>query len=239
MAVVLVRFSAHLVILGLLLVVPAVLHAQDPDALYREGVAAFERGDVEASARAFDALIAVRAIVMRTATPESSRARETKRSGLTSHLLSWLRGSLPAEERPVVPYLEVAARLAEWSDRRDAFKPGHAERVTSFCAMIAECASRYGAENIGIGTDLCQDQPDSVVEWMRVRRWSKQMDYGEGSADNPGFPPMPSWFEDNRHFDSIEDGLRDVGMSEPEIAGVMGGNWYRFFAKNFVALSAA
>ena len=106
----------------------------------------------------------------------------------------------------------------------------------SFCAMVAECAERYGAENIGIGTDLCQDQPDSVVEWMRVGRWSKQMDYGEGSADNPGFPPMPEWFNDNRDFDSIENGLREVGMSEAEIGGIMGGNWYRFFEQNFVAL---
>ena len=23
-----------------------------------------------------------------------------------------------------------------------------------------------GEGNVGIGTDLCQDQPDSVVEWM-------------------------------------------------------------------------
>ena len=73
---------------------------------------------------------------------------------------------------------------------------------------------------------------------MRVGRWSKQMDFGEGSADNPGFPPMPEWFHDNRDFDSIEAGLREVGMSEAEIAGIMGGNWYRFFQQNFVALSS-
>ncbi len=106
--------------------------------------------------------------------------------------------------------------------------------LESFCEMIAESASRYGAENLGIGTDLCQDQPDSVVEWMRVGRWSKQIDYGEGSADNAGFPPMPHWFEDNRHFDNIESGLRATGLSGDDVAGIMGGNWYRFFTENFV-----
>ncbi len=106
--------------------------------------------------------------------------------------------------------------------------------LESFCEMIAESASRYGAENLGIGTDLCQDQPDSVVEWMRVGRWSKQIDYGEGSADNAGFPPMPHWFEDNRHFDNIESGLRATGLSADDVAGIMGGNWYRFFTENFV-----
>ena len=37
-----------------------------------------------------------------------------------------------------------------------------------------------------------------VVEWMRTGRWTKEIDYGEGSASNPGFPDMPGWFRDNR-----------------------------------------
>ncbi|WP_120500112.1 membrane dipeptidase [Roseovarius sp. EL26] len=105
--------------------------------------------------------------------------------------------------------------------------------LESFCQMIADTAEKYGAEHLGIGTDLCQDQPDSIVEWMRVGRWTKEIDYGEGSASNAGFPPMPSWFEDNRHFGNIEQGLRDVGMNDAEVAGIMGKNWYRFFAENF------
>ena len=40
--------------------------------------------------------------------------------------------------------------------------------LESFCQMIANTADKYGVEHLGIGTDLCQDQPDSVVEWMRV-----------------------------------------------------------------------
>jgi microsomal dipeptidase-like Zn-dependent dipeptidase len=103
----------------------------------------------------------------------------------------------------------------------------------SFCEMIARCADRYGMAHLGIGSDLCQDQPDSVVEWMRVGRWSKEIDYGEGSADLPGFPPMPSWFRDNRDFGNIETGLTAVGMAPEEIAAVMGDNWHRFYAENF------
>ncbi|RMH40077.1 MAG: membrane dipeptidase, partial [Alphaproteobacteria bacterium] len=105
--------------------------------------------------------------------------------------------------------------------------------LADFCEMIARAAERYGAEHFGIGSDLCQDQPDSVVTWMRNGRWTKGTDYGEGSADAPGFPPMPPWFRDNRDFANIEQGLRDVGMAEDEIAGIMGGNWYRFFAESF------
>ena len=105
--------------------------------------------------------------------------------------------------------------------------------LDSFCQMVADTAARYGAEHLGIGSDLCQDQPDSVVEWMRVGRWSKEIDYGEGSAAAPGFPPMPAWFRANRDFRNIEDGLRAPGLSAEEVAGIVGGNWYRFFAENF------
>jgi membrane dipeptidase len=105
--------------------------------------------------------------------------------------------------------------------------------LDSFCQMIAEAASRYGAENLGIGTDLCQDQPDSIVEWMRVGRWSKTIDYGEGSASNAGFPAMPTWFNDNRDFGNVAKGLIAVGLSQNEVAGVMGDNWLRFYETNF------
>lgn len=105
--------------------------------------------------------------------------------------------------------------------------------LESFCEMIARMAGTYGAEHFGIGSDLCQDQPDSVVTWMRNGRWTKAMDFGEGSAEAPGFPEMPVWFRDNRDFGNIENGLRATGLSAQEIAGIMGGNWYRFFAESF------
>lgn len=110
--------------------------------------------------------------------------------------------------------------------------------VTSFCEMIARTADSFGIAHLGIGTDLCQDQPDSVVEWMRVGRWTKDIDYGEGSAAAPGFPPMPKWFRDNRDFGNIAKGLGDVGMNADEVAAIMGGNWYRFFDQNFRAWAA-
>jgi microsomal dipeptidase-like Zn-dependent dipeptidase len=107
--------------------------------------------------------------------------------------------------------------------------------LQSFCDMIVRTADLMGPENIGIGTDLCQDQPDSIVEWMRVGRWTKSIDYGEGSASNPGFPPMPSWFKDNRDFGQIATGLRAAGMDQEAVDRVMGGNWRAFFAKSFGA----
>ena len=105
--------------------------------------------------------------------------------------------------------------------------------LNEFCEMIARTGEKYGMDRIGLGSDLCQDHPDSVVEWMRSGRWSKEIDYGEGTKDNAGFPSMPSWFKDNRDFGQIREGLRSTGMSTNEINGVMGDNWHRFFTENF------
>lgn len=118
-------------------------------------------------------------------------------------------------------------------------KDGGACTLTSFCEMIARTAERYGIAHLGIGSDLCQDQPDSVVEWMRVGTWTKRIDYGEGSADNAGFPPMPTWFGGNLDFPKIAEGLRAFGFSEDEVAALMGDNWLRFFHDSFGAAPAS
>jgi microsomal dipeptidase-like Zn-dependent dipeptidase len=110
---------------------------------------------------------------------------------------------------------------------------GSACSLEDFCTMIARTAERFGTHFLGIGTDLCQDQPDSVVEWMRMGRWTKAVEYGEGSKDAPGFPAMPGWFRDNRDFCNISRGLSAIGFSGADVEAIMGGNWARFFAASF------
>jgi microsomal dipeptidase-like Zn-dependent dipeptidase len=105
--------------------------------------------------------------------------------------------------------------------------------LEDFCSMIARTADLIGIDHIGFGSDLCQDQPDSIVEWMRVGKWTKEIDYGEGSASNPGFPDMPSWFRDNRDWHNIIEGLKKHGFSNDEINKIKGENWLSFFRKSF------
>jgi microsomal dipeptidase-like Zn-dependent dipeptidase len=112
-------------------------------------------------------------------------------------------------------------------------KDGSDCTLDGFCAMAARTVETMGIERVAIGSDLCQGQPDSVVEWMRVGRWTKRVDYGEGSAAAPGFPPQPAWFADNRAFPGLRDGLRATGMTEAEADAVLGGNWLRFFGDGF------
>ncbi len=101
--------------------------------------------------------------------------------------------------------------------------------LDNFCEMAARTAEIMNVNNIGIGSDLCLEQPDSVVEWMRNGSWSKSKNYGEGSKNKPGFPKQPKWFEDARGFKNLETGLRKIGFSIDETNGILGNNWYNFY----------
>ena len=101
--------------------------------------------------------------------------------------------------------------------------------LESFCEMTAKIAEIMGAEKIGIGSDLCLNQPDTIVEWMRNGTWTISKNFGEGSKNKPGFPKQPEWFLDARGFSNLEVGLKKVGFSESEVYGILGNNWYNFY----------
>ena len=101
--------------------------------------------------------------------------------------------------------------------------------IESFCEMVAKTAEIMNVNNIGIGSDLCLNQPDKIVEWMRNGTWSKSRNYGEGSKNKPGFPKQPKWFEDARGFENIEKGLKKIGFSDTETNGILGNNWFNFY----------
>jgi membrane dipeptidase len=128
----------------------------------------------------------------------------------------------------------LAKPAACWASRstRTTSRAAATARCRSFCEMIARTAEVMGIDRLAIGSDLCQDQPDSVVEWMRVGRWTKRIDYGEGSADAPGFPPQPGFFRDNRDFPVFaKDCAMQVRRGERD--AILGGNWLRFFDESF------
>ena len=84
-----------------------------------------------------DALVRVRRVVLR----EDPDGHDVPSQGWRAavHRFTAVLGTrVPRIDKPPAPYLEVAARVADFADRRDGFEPGHAERVTSFAAMIAD-----------------------------------------------------------------------------------------------------
>jgi microsomal dipeptidase-like Zn-dependent dipeptidase len=113
-------------------------------------------------------------------------------------------------------------------------KGGSDCKLDDFCAMVARSAEILSTDQIGIGTDLCVGQPDSILHWMRNGRWSRATDYGEGSAAAPTWPPQPDWFRDARAFPTLAQSLRDYGFSAEDVDKIMGLNWFNFMEKSFV-----
>lgn len=108
-------------------------------------------------------------------------------------------------------------------------KDGTNCKIESFCEMVARTVEIMGIDNVGIGSDLCLNQPDSVVEWMRNGTWSKSKNFGEGSKDKPGFPKQPDWFLDARGFNNLNTELKNKGFHEEEINKILGNNWFNFY----------
>ena len=93
-----------------------------------------------------------------------------------------------------------------------------------------------GVGKIGIGSDLVQGHGNEVVEWMRNGRWSKEMDFGEGSSDNAGWPSPVKWFSSNRDFKNLAIGLTQVGFTQDDVKKIMGENWLNFFETSFESI---
>ncbi len=102
-------------------------------------------------------------------------------------------------------------------------------KLESFCEMVARTVEIMGCNNVGIGSDLCLNQPDSVVEWMRNGTWTLKKNYGEGSKNKPGFPKQPDWFKDARGFKNLEMGLKKIGFNNNEVMDILGNNWFNFY----------
>lgn len=119
---------------------------------------------------------------------------------------------------------------------------GSACTLESFCTMAARTADLIGAEHLGIGSDLCQDQPDAVVRWMRTGNWDEANGTNATSEDAThgamGFPDQPSWFRSNLDMPGVAEGLRATGFSPDEVSGIMGMNWLRFFQSSFEPAAA-
>ncbi|QIT57267.1 membrane dipeptidase [Aquisalimonas sp. 2447] len=106
--------------------------------------------------------------------------------------------------------------------------------LEAYCEMIARTAEIMGPEHLGIGSDLCQQQPDEVLRWMRNGRWRRVLDGDE--PEPPRWPPQPAWLRDGRDFPNLTAGLMARGFSREEITGIMGENWLRVLDDGIAAM---
>ncbi len=102
---------------------------------------------------------------------------------------------------------------------------GHTTTRREFCQMVADLAERIGVERVGIASDSVRGWDDSYVGFLRNGRW-RAATPGEAA---PTWPHWPDWFSSPADFPNLVDGLAEVGLSQSEIAKILGANWHRYF----------
>ncbi len=138
----------------------------------------------------------------------------------------WLADTARNVSKPLLQALAAKGGLLGLSLYPAHLPDGGATTLPQFGAMAAEAAQIMGAGRLGIGSDLCQDQPDSVVRWMREGRWTRP------SAAAIAFPEQPSWFRSNLDFPGLAEGLAAAGFGDEDTALVLGGAWADFIDKH-------
>jgi membrane dipeptidase len=139
----------------------------------------------------------------------------------------WWCATSRNKSRTVLAALAGSGGILGLSLYPNHMQAGSQTSLSAFCAMAGEAAAVMGVDKLAIGSDLCQDQPDEVVRWMREGRWTRP------AASPASFPPQPSWFRSNLDFPGLATGLAAAGFRPPEVAMVMGENWRRFMAAGF------
>jgi microsomal dipeptidase-like Zn-dependent dipeptidase len=139
----------------------------------------------------------------------------------------WLNDTARNVSKTVLKALKAQGGLLGLSLYPLHLPQGGETTLRQFGEMAVEAAQIIGVEHLGVGSDLCQSQPDSVVRWMREGRWTRVKD------ETVMLPPQLKWFGSNADFPALADGLVAVGFEATEIGSVLGGSWRKFIASSF------
>ena len=149
----------------------------------------------------------------------------SKRPVVISHANPrWLKDTARNVSKTVLKALRAQGGLLGLSLYPVHLPHDDATTLKQFGEMAAEAAAMIGVQRLGIGSDLCQNQPEGVVRWMREGRWTRVKN------ETVVFPPQPEWFRSNEDFPRLAEGLANAGFRKTEIESVLGGAWRDFIA---------
>lgn len=105
----------------------------------------------------------------------------------------------------------------------------YAKNVQDWCDLVARTVDICGVDHVGIGTDLSRKTTWADTQWMRMGRWTRTINYGAGSASEPGKVLDPDWIATTSGFPLIAEELMRKGFSRKEAEAIVGGNWMRVY----------
>jgi membrane dipeptidase len=107
------------------------------------------------------------------------------------------------------------------------------DSLGSWCEMVARTVDIAGIDHVGIGTDLIHKGNRAYLDWMRMGRWSRSVNYGAGSAASSGPVADPLWLTRPSDLGKVDAGLEKLGFSPDERHKITAGNWLRVYGEVF------
>ncbi|MFV0247736.1 MAG: membrane dipeptidase [Tenacibaculum sp.] len=105
--------------------------------------------------------------------------------------------------------------------------------LEEYCKLIEDTVSIMGVNHVGIGSDLCTNQPNSVLQWMRCGKWLKVEDSDkckfDGYFTQATWPKPFSWFKEIADIDNLIQGMYKYGFKKEEVEKIIGLNWIKYF----------
>ena len=111
----------------------------------------------------------------------------------------------------------------------------HASSLDAWCELVAKTVGIAGIDHVGIGTARGHNSSPGELDWMRMGRWTRALDYGAGSATKPGLAPPADWLREVRDLGQVPDALKRVGFNAAEVDKITHGNWLRLYDAVFAA----
>ena len=107
------------------------------------------------------------------------------------------------------------------------------DSLESWCEMVARTVDIAGIDHVGIGTDLIHKGNHAYLDWMRMGRWSRSVNYGAGSAASSGPVADPLWLTRPSDLGKVDAGLEKLGFGPDERHKITAGNWLRVYGEVF------
>jgi len=110
-----------------------------------------------------------------------------------------------------------------------------AASLEAWCEMVKRTVEIAGIDHVGIGTARGHNSSPGELDWMRMGRWTRNLDYGAGSAAKPGLQPPADWLRELREFAALPEALGRAGFTAAEVDKLTHGNWLRLYDAVFAS----
>jgi microsomal dipeptidase-like Zn-dependent dipeptidase len=116
---------------------------------------------------------------------------------------------------------------------RNITPPAACDSVDAWAEMVARTVEIAGIEHVALGTDFSHHNTEAYLDWMRVGRWTRTVQYGASMNASRAPSEKPAWIKRVNGLADVAPALARAGFSAGEVEQIASGNWLRVYRANF------